>query len=212
MDINIRREEETDYRVVEEITREAFWNLNVPGCEEHYLVHCLRKHPDFIRELDYVAEIEGKVVGNIMYTKSFVVDEDQNKIETITFGPLSVLPEYQRKGIGTALIKHTKEIALKNKLNAIIILGHPHNYCKHGFKNSIDLNISNSEGKFPYAQLALELEKGIFEEKKWKFYYSSAYEIDASEVEKFDDQFPKKDKEYRASQEEFLIAIRAFLG
>ncbi|MDY6957979.1 MAG: N-acetyltransferase, partial [Halobacteriota archaeon] len=100
MNINIRREEETDYRVVEEITREAFWNLNVPGCEEHYLVHCLRKHPDFIRELDYVAEIEGKVVGNIMYTKSFVVDEDQDKIDTITFGPLSVLPEYQRKGIG----------------------------------------------------------------------------------------------------------------
>ncbi|MDY6864399.1 MAG: N-acetyltransferase [Halobacteriota archaeon] len=211
MNITIRREEETDHRVVEEITREAFWNLNVPGCEEHYLVHCLRKHPDFIRELDYVAEIEGKVVGSIMYTKSFVVDEDQNKIETITFGPLSVLPEYQRKGIGTALINYTKEIALRDKLNAIIIFGHPHNYCKHGFKNSIDFNISNGEGNFPYGQLVLELEKGIFEGKKWKFYYSSVYELDASEVEIFDDQFPRKNKEYRASQEEFSIAVRAFL-
>jgi predicted N-acetyltransferase YhbS len=212
MNINIRREEETDYRIVEEITREAFWNLNVLGCDEHYLVHCLRKHPDFIPEMDYVAEIDNKVVGNIMYTKSFVIDDNQNKINTITFGPLCVLPEYQRKGIGSALINYTKEIAIRNKLKAIIILGHPHNYCKHGFKNSVDFNISNSEGKFPYGQLVLELEKGIFEGKKWKFYYSSAYELDADEVEIFDNQFPKKNKEYKTSQEEFSIAIRAFLG
>ncbi|MDY6966981.1 MAG: hypothetical protein SVM80_13665 [Halobacteriota archaeon] len=59
--------------------------------------------------------------------------------------------------------------------------------------------------------MVLELEKGIFEENKWKFYYSSVYELDANEVEKFDNQFPRKNKGYRASQEEFSIAVRAFL-
>ncbi len=212
MKINIRREEEADYRIVEEVTREAFWNLNVPGCDEHYVAHCIRKHPDCIPELDYVAEIDNKIVGSIMYTKSCVVDEQQNKIDTVTFGPVCVLPGYQRKGIGTALINHTKEIAIRNKNTAIIILGHPHNYCTHGFKNCIDFNISNSDGRFPYGQLVLELEKGIFEGRKWKFYYSPVYEINAAEVELFDTQFPEKNKEYRPSQEEFSIAVRAFLG
>lgn len=212
MNINIRREEEADYRAVEEITREAFWNLNVPGCNEHYLVHSMRNHPDFIPELDYVAEVDNKVAGCIMYTKSFVEDENQNKINTVTFGPLCVLPGYQRKGIGTALINYTKEIAVQNQLNAIIILGHPHNYCKHGFKNSIDFNISNSEGRFPYGQLILELAKGIFEGKKWKFFYSPVYELDTAEAEIYDNRFHKKKKEYQPSQEEFSIAVRAFLG
>ena len=155
MNITIRREDEKDYRVVEEITREAFWNLNFPGCDEHYLVHILRDHPDFIPEMDFVAVVDNKVAGNIMYTKSYVADEDNNRLDTLTFGPLCVLPGYQRQGIGTALINHTREIAVNNNSKAIIILGHPHNYCKHGFKNSIDYGISNSEGRYPYVQLFL---------------------------------------------------------
>jgi len=212
LDIRIRREEETDYRVVEELTREAFWNLHVPGCDEHYLVHVLRSHPDFIPEMDFVAEVDGRIAGNIMYTKSRVVDEGGGEMETLTFGPVSVLPEYQRRGIGTALIRHTREIAVRNGAKAIIILGHPHNYCTHGFKNSMDYGIGDSEGRFPYGQLALELERGVFEGKKWKFYYSPAYHLDEKAVEKFDSLFPKKEKRYQYSQEEFSIAVRAYLG
>jgi predicted N-acetyltransferase YhbS len=212
MNIVIRREKESDYRLVEELTREAFWNLNVPGCDEHYLVHILRDHPDFIADMDFVAEFDNKVVGNIMYTKSFVIDEDENKIDTLTFGPVSVLPEYQRKGIGSSLINYTKKIAFKNKSNAIIILGDPHNYCKHGFKNSMDYLISNSEGKYPYGQLVLELESGIFKGRKWKFHYSSAYNLDEKAVEKFDKLFSPKFKEIKPSQELFSIAVRAYLG
>lgn len=212
LNITIRRENEDDYRIVEEITREAFWNLNVPGCDEHYLVHVLRDHPDFIPEMDCVAEVDGKIVGNIMYTKSYVVDENDQRLDTLTFGPLCVLPGYQRRGIGTSLLNHTREIAIKNKAKAIIILGHPHNYCKHGFKNSMDYTISNAEGKYPYGQLVLELEKGVFEGKRWKFYYSSAYDLDPEAVEEFDNRFPKKDREYNYSQEEFSIAVRAYLG
>ena len=212
MNVIIQREEETDYRIVEEITREAFWNLNVPGCDEHYIVHILRDHPDFIPEMDYVAEVDNKIIGNIMYTRSYVEDENNNRLDTLTFGPLCVLPKYQKQGIGTALINYTKEIAIKNKSKAIIILGHPHNYCKHGFKNSIDYKISNSEGKYPYGQLVLELEKGVFNGRKWKFYYSSAYNVDEKAAEEFDNQFPEKKREYKPSQEEFSIAIRAYLG
>ena len=211
MDINIRRETKNDHRIVEELTREAFWNLYFPGCDEHYTAHILRDHPDFISELDFVAEVDNKIVGSIMYTRSHVIDENDNKIEILTFGPLCVLPEYQRKGIGTALIKHTKELAIKNGEKAIIILGDPRNYVKHGFKNSIDYNISNSEGKYPYGQLVLELAPGIFDGKKWKFHYSPVYNIDPKAAEEFDKQFPIKKKEYKPSQELFSISVRAFL-
>jgi len=211
MNINIRRENKDDYRIVEELTREAFWNLHVPGCDEHYLVHILRNHPDFIPEMDYVAEMDDEIVANIMYTKSFVIDENNNKYDTLTFGPLCVLPAYQRKGIGTMLINYTKEIAIKNKSKAIIILGHPHNYCKHGFKNSKDFAISDSEGKYPLGQLVLELEKGFFKEKKWKYFYSPVYNLDEKAVQEFDSQFPEKQKEYKSTQEEFSISIRAYL-
>jgi len=211
LDVIIRRESENDYRIVEEVTREAFWNLNVPGCDEHYLVHVLRNHPDFIAEMDFVAVADGRVVGNVMYTRSYVVDESNNRLDTLTFGPLCVLPGYQRQGIGTALINHTKEIALKNRAKAIIILGHPHNYCRHGFKNCMDYRISNSEGKYPYGQLVLELEKGVFEGKRWRFYYSKVYDLDQKAVEEFDSHFPEKNKEFKYTQEEFSIAVRAFL-
>jgi len=211
MNIIIRKEKETEYRLVEEITRDAFYNLYFPGCDEHYTTHILRNHPDFIKELSFVAELDNKIIGNIMYTKSYVISEDQQKIETITFGPLCVLPQYQRKGVGTALINYTKEIAVKNKSKAIIIYGNPKNYCKHGFKNGKDYNISNPQGRYPLGLLVLELEKGVFEGRTWKYYYSSAYEIDAKEAEKYDALFPPKKKEWKPSQEEFSIAIRAYL-
>ncbi len=126
-----------------------------------------------------------------------LTDENKNKVDTLTFGPLCVHPEFQRRGIGTALINHTKEIALKNREKAIIILGSPHNYCKHGFKNTIDFNISDSDGKYPYGQLVLELEKGVFTGKKWKYNYSSGYHFEENAAQEFDEKFPPKNKEYR---------------
>ncbi|HEX2958822.1 MAG TPA: N-acetyltransferase [Chitinispirillaceae bacterium] len=212
MIITIRKETEQDYKTVENITREAFWNLHIPGCDEHYLAHILRTHPDFLTEMDFVAEVDNKVVGSIMYTKSYVVDENNKRLDTLTFGPLCVLPEFQKKGVGTSLINYTKKIAVSNHSPAIIILGHPYNYCKHGFKNCIDYLISDSSGKYPYGQLVLELEKGVFEGKRWKFFYSSAYSFDEKSVEAFDALFPYKSKNWAPSQEEFFIACRAYLG
>jgi len=211
MQVVLRNEMKDDYRRVEEITREAFWNLYVPGCNEHYLAHVMRNHKDFVKDLDFVAFADDHLVGNIMYTKSSIEDENGREIETISFGPVSVLPEYQKKGIGSSLIRHTIQKAKENRCKAIIIYGHPQNYCKHGFKSSRDFTISTVEGKYPYGLLVLELEKGVFDNNTWKYKESDVYNIDTEKAEEFDKTFEYKEKGYRYTQEEFSIASRAYI-
>lgn len=211
MNITIRNETEKDHRDVEELTREAFWNLYVPGCSEHYLAHILRSHPDFIADLDFVAIADGRIAGNIMYTKSHLANDAGARLETVTFGPVSVLPQYQGKGIGSALIRHSVQQAAESGYKAVIIHGHPHNYCKHGFKSSRDFNVSDAGGRFPYSLLLLELEKGALHGSSWRYAASEVFNIDDAAAEEFDRRFPHKPKEYRYTQEEFRIACRAFL-
>ncbi len=211
MDILIRPETEDDYFENEFVTREAFWNLYVPGCNEHYLVYLLRNHPDYLPEFSFVAEYEKKIIGNIFYAKSHVINELDQKLDTLTFGPVSVLPEFQRKGAGTALIRHTTELARQKGYPAIIIYGSPRNYCIHGFKNCKDFAITTKEGRNPYSMLVLELQKEVFQGHSWKYYDSDVYNINDAEVEEYDRRFPHKAKEYSYTQEEFAIAIRAFL-
>jgi len=211
MEFVIRREEPRDFRAVEELTREAFWNLQVPGCDEHYLAHILRDHRDFVPELDFVAESGGRVVGNIMYTRSWLEDPESRRTETLTFGPVSVLPELQRQGIGGALIRHTAELARQQGVPGIIILGAPHNYCCHGFRSCRDFGITDAEGRYPYGQLVLELTPGALAGPVRKFLYSPVYQFDSAAAEAFDRGFPPKQKEWRYTQEEFLLAVRAVL-
>lgn len=211
MKLLIRNETENDYRAVEEITREAFWNLYSPGCVEHYLVHEMRAHSDFLPELDFVAEWDGKLVGNIMYTKAWLVAETGKAMDILTFGPISVLPEYQRKGIGSALIQHTRELAIQQGARAIVIFGDPHNYCKLGFKSSKDLGISDLNGEYPYGLLALELAAEALAGHAWKYRYSAVYEVDEQAAAEYDQGFEKKEKGVQYSQEIFSIAFRAYL-
>lgn len=211
MNIEIRNETEKDFREVEELTREAFWNLYFPGCNEHYLVHQIRNHPDFIKELDFVAEYNGKIVGNIMYTKAWLINENGQEIEIISFGPLSVLPECQRKGIGSSLVNHTKNAAHEKGIKGIVIFGDPHNYCKHGFKSGKDLNISDMNGEYPYGMLALALEEQAFEGHTWKFKYSDVFNVNEEEAEEFDKSFCTKEKGHQYSQDIFSIAFRSYV-
>ncbi len=211
MEITLRLETEQDYFKVEELTREAFWNLYVPGCDEHYLCHILRKHNDFIKELHYIAEIDRKIVGSIMYSKSMLIGEKQEEVEIVSFGPLCVHPEYQRRGIGTALIEKTKQIVQDKNIPAIIIYGDPHNYCKHGFKNGIDYNVSNMDGEFPLGLLVLETKAGFFGNSKWNIMQSDVFSFDHSNVEEFDKKFKEKEKRVQYSQELFKMQIRAYL-
>ena len=211
MEILIRNESEEDTCLVEEVTREAFWNLYFPGCSEHYIVHAMRKHKDFIKELDYVALVNGRIVGNIMYTMASLTNEEGELLDMASFGPVSVHPEYQRQGIGSGLIQHSLLAAKDLGFKVVAIYGDPHDYCKHGFRNGRDLAISDSNGDYPYGLLALELEKGVLSEHQWRFQTSLVYECNESDVEDFDERFPPKEKGYQYSQEIFSIAFRSFL-
>ena len=211
MNVNIRLETEDDYSRVEELTREAFWNLYAPGCDEHYLCHILRDHKDFIKELDYVAKVDGNIIGSIMYSRSFLISDDFEKVPIVSFGPLCVHPEYQRKGIGTALIEITKSLVEKMDIPAIIIYGDPHNYCKHGFKNGIDYQVSNMDGEFPLGLLVLELKTGFFGIKKWKARQSDVFKYNQEDAIEYDKKFKEKEKKIQYSQEIFKIQIRSFL-
>jgi predicted N-acetyltransferase YhbS len=113
MGYSIRNERADDYRCVEELTRKAFWNVHAPGCDEHYLIHVMRSHADFIADLDLVLLVDDRIVGNIMYAKSKLVDEEGGEQEILTFGPVSILPEFQRKGYGKRLIEYSMERAAK---------------------------------------------------------------------------------------------------
>ncbi len=211
MNLSIRQETEKDHRNVETLTRMAFWNLYVPGCNEHYLTHILRPHPDFLQALNFVAVLDDQIVGNIMYTRSHIINGDAEKIDTVTFGPVGVLPEYQRQGIGTALIRHSTELASQMGYGFVIIHGSPGNYCKHGFKGSKTYNICNSDGKFPVSLLVLELKKDLLSGKQWKYVDSDVFNFDEAEAKKFDQQFPPMKKEYSYTQEEFKIAVNAYI-
>lgn len=204
MKITIRNETETDYRAVEELTREAFWNLNFPGCSEHYLIHVLRSHADFIPELDLVAEADGKIAGSIIYSKSKLTDEKGNEKDILTFGPLSVSPEYQRKGIGKALIEHSFIKAAELGYDTVVIFGSPSNYISRGFKSCKKYNVSLN-GYFPTAMLVKELKENALDGRSWNFSESSAFDIDENAAEEFDKTFESKEKAYSKSQEEFFI-------
>jgi predicted N-acetyltransferase YhbS len=209
--VKIRIETKNDYAKVEELTREAFWNLYRPGCDEHYLCHILREHKDFIPELDYIMEHDEEVIASIMYSNSLLIDEDNEKVQIVSFGPFCVHTNYQRKGIGTELIEKTKEIVKGMNFPAIAIYGDPHNYCKHGFKNGIDYHVCNMEGEYPLGLLVLELQEGFFGRKKWKLQQSDVFSFDEEKVLEFDRKFPAKEMKYQYSQEIFKINIRAYL-
>ncbi len=211
MKITIREEKESDYRRVEEVTREAFWNLHVPGCDEHYLTHKMRKHPDFIPSLDLVAIYKDEIIGNIMYSKSSLLDETNKRLDAITFGPVSVLPAFQKKGVGSQLIRYSLNLATQRGDKVVIIEGHPQNYCRHGFRSSKDFLVSDADGRYPYSLLVLELEKGILQRGKWRYYPSDVYNMNPEDSLEFDKQFEPRKKEYSHTQEEFSIACRAYL-
>ncbi len=205
MNLTIRKEEPRDFRKVEELTRKAFWNLHSPGCDEHYLVHTIRDHQDFIPELDLVMELDATIIGNIMYAKSKLISANGSQKDILTFGPVSILPEFQRKGFGKKLIEHSFEIAIKLGYEMIVIFGNPGNYLSSGFKSCKRFNISMGNNIFPTAMLVKGLvEKGPYTEK-WTYHESPAYNIDKAKAELFDAEFEPMKKESRPGHEEFFI-------
>lgn len=209
--LHIRNEKDTDCEVVEEITRKAFYNMYVPGCMEHYLVHIMRNHEDFIPELDFVIELDGQVIGNIMYTKSKLVDEAGEEKEILTFGPVSILPEYQRKGYGKMLMEHSVKKASEMGYEAIVIFGSPANYVSSGFQCCKKYNVCLENKKYPAAMLVKELKEKALDGRRWFYYSSPAMEVDEQDAKNYDDSLEKMEKEWRPSQEEFYIMSHSYV-
>ena len=208
--IQIRHEKKDDHLPVEVLTREAFWNLYRPGCDEHYIAHMIRGHEDFLEDLTFVAEVDGQIVGSIMYARSWVINELGEKFDTATFGPLCVHPSWQRRGIGSALIEHSRDVAAQKGYPAILILGDPHNYVKHGFKTGKDMRVSSLDGRYPLGLLVLELRPGFFaSSQEWKLQTSEVYEFEAAQADAFDARFPSKEKRHQYSQDLFSMLVRA---
>ena len=207
-DYMIRPETEKDHRAVEELTREAFWNVYKPGADEHYFVHQMRNHPDFIPELAFVAELNGRIIGNIMYTKAWLENGKGERKEILSFGPLCVAREYQRQKVGRGLIGHSFEAARRLGYDVNINFGNPGNYVGSGFVSCKKKNVSFAvEGNYPTALLVCELIPDALKGEKWMYIPSTAADCceDTAAVEKFDAGFPPKEKKWMPSQEEFYI-------
>jgi len=193
MNVVLRLEEEKDYNAVENVTREAFWNVYRPGCDEHLLIHNMRKTKEFIKELDYAAIFNDEIIGNIVYAKAKIIDINK-EYDVITFGPVSVLPMYQKLGIGKKLIEHTITKSKEMGFNAVMIYGNPKYYERFGFKNGKEYKITDMEGNYNDALMALELYPGSLENINGKFFEGEAYKIDKHELALFDRNFPYKEK------------------
>ncbi len=207
--IELRPEGPADFRAVEELTRNAFWNHHAPGCDEHYLAHILRESSDFVPELDYVAVHDGKVVGNIMYTRAKIVLDRGGEREVLCFGPLAVDPAFQGRGVGGALIERTKTLARELGYKAILIFGDPEYYSRFGFVPAERYGVGTSWGVYIISLQALELQPGALEDCEGYFEESGDYQIDPEASAAFDKGFPPKEKvSGLPSQERFQWIIQ----
>lgn len=206
MNITVRQEEERDYRRVEEVAREAFYNLYFPGAHEHYVVHKIRSHADYIKDISFVVEVDGKVEGAIFYTKSSIVQKDGVHYDTISFGPVFISPNFHRKGLARKMINHSIVVAKEKGYKVITTLGYPYHYQTYGFVGGRKYQISMEDGSFLKGLLVLPLEKNALNNVSGYASFSEVLDVNEEEVEEFDKMFPKKVKKYQDSQKEFEIA------
>jgi len=198
MNIIIRNETDKDYRETEIITREAFWDLYKPGRDEHFVLHNLRKSKSFVPELDFVALHGNDIVGNIIYSKAGISDTEYN--EVLCMGPLSVKPEYQKKGIGSTLLLRSLESARKMGFKAVVIFGNPDYYHRFCFRNAACFKITTSDGGNFEAFMVLELDKDSLMNICGTFIPDKAFYSDKNELENFDRKFPFKEKHINSNQ------------
>ena len=202
----IRLERESDFRNVENLTREAFWNIYRPGCTEHYVLHCYRNNPDFIPELDFVMETDGVLMGHVMFSKAQILADDGRIIPILTFGPISIAPDYKRKGYGLALLKYALGKAKEMDFGAIFMEGNIDFYKHAGFVLASSLNIhyhaEPRESQVPYF-LGQELQEGYLAGIEGTYHSPKGYyvaEDDPQGFEAFEAQFPQKEKKVLPGQ------------
>ncbi len=200
MAIVIRPERPGDYRETEIITREAFWDVYKPGCDEHLVAHKLRETAAFVRELDLVACEGERIVGNIMYTKARVLGPKGEVREVLCLGPVSVLPEQQGRGIGGRLIKESLARAREMGFAAVFLMGNPAYYSRFGFRKAEEFGVLTSDGKSHDYFMGLELAPGRLGGLSGNFFYDESFHVNAGELEEFEKLFAKKEKHITSTQ------------
>lgn len=196
-DIIIRRETPADYDTVEHLTREAFWNVYRPGCTEHYVVHVLRNDPAFVPELDLVMERNGQLIGHVMYMRAKITADDGRELPVMTFGPISIHPDFQRRGLGKRLLDKSMERAGELGTGALCIEGNIAFYGKSGFVVAGTRGIryhGEPEQEIVPNFLLKELRAGFLDGVTGVYHTPQGYYVDETEAEVFDRNFPHKEK------------------
>jgi predicted N-acetyltransferase YhbS len=181
--ISIRLECPRDYEAVERLTFAAFENFEADGVpprdvpNEHFLVRLLRNDSDFVPELDFVAERDGVIVGNIMYSKCTILRPSGAVTSAIVFGPISVKPELQRQGVGKLLIERSIDRARELGFGAVLITGYPDYYHRFGFVSASDFGITMLDGASFDALMAMELQTGYLGKEGGKWKCCNAFDI-----------------------------------
>ena len=199
--ITIRLETKDDYRNVENLTREAFWNVYRPGCMEYYVLHCYRDDPAFVPELDFVMELDGELIGQVIYVWSEIDCDDGRKVPIMTFGPIGIAPAYKRQGYGKRLLDYSMEKARDMGAKALAVTGNIDFYGKSGFIVASTKGIRYADADpddtvVPYF-LIKELETGFLDSITGTYHDPESYfvaERDPEGFEAFEARFPPKEK------------------
>lgn len=193
----IRVEEKRDFRTVENLVRESFWNVYRPGCTEHYVLHLLRENPDFISELSFVMEINGKIMGQNAFFKAQIAKDGGGVLPILTMGPICIANEYKRKGYGKILLDYSLEKALQMGFGAVCFEGNIDFYGKSGFSVASKFAIRYGEELEADFFLCKELKSGYLNGCSGNYVTPKVYfvaEENPSAFEEFDSTFPKKEK------------------
>ena len=196
-DYIIRSERKEEHREVENLVRESFWNVYRPGCLEHYVLNQLRNDNAFIPELDFVMEKDGKIIGQNMFMNAVIQADDGRDIPIITMGPICIANELKRQGYGKILLDYSLEKATEMGFGAICFEGNIDFYGKSGFTFASDFGIryhglpDDADASF---FLCKELKKGYLDGITGEYTPPQGYFVDEDKAEKFDKQFPPKEK------------------
>ena len=197
-DCIIRLERPEEYRAVESLVREAFWNVYRPGCSEHYVLHVLRRDPAFVKELDFVMERNGRLIGQNMFMKTVIEADDGRIIPVLTMGPIGITPALKRQGYGKKLLDYALEKAAALGFGAVLFEGNIDFYGKSGFAYARSFGIRYHdlpEGADDSFFLGKELIPGYLRGVTGVYQTPQGYYVDDADVEAFDKGFPPKIKQ-----------------
>lgn len=195
--IIIRQEEQSEYREVENLIRNSFWNVYRPGCLEHYVINQLRKDEAFVPELDFVMYKNGELIGQNMFMKAVIATDDDRSVPIMTMGPICIKNEFKRKGYGKILLDYSLEKASELGCGAVCMEGNIDFYGKSGFRQASKFGIRYHglpEGEDASFFLCKELIPGFLDGISGEYATPSGYMVDEKEAEEFDKQFPPKVK------------------